>query len=176
MPIVDVVYKSHTRPYRGVGLVDLLALVPKGGIAVEIGVYEGDATAYFAEHFDTVYAVDPWPTGHVPWEPHRTFKDIEDTFDKNKAPNVIKMKTTSVEAAKQIGDVDFVYIDAKHEYPHVKEDICAWMYKTKYIGGHDYHPGTFPGVVMAVKEFFKNVTVFEDTSWLVIRGDLLDRQ
>ena len=50
----------------------------------------------------------------------------------------------SVEAAKDFEDksLDFVYIDAAHDYESVKVDIRAWFPKIKIggtIGGHDFY-------------------------------------
>jgi predicted O-methyltransferase YrrM len=64
----------------------------------------------------------------------------------------------SIEAAKQFENksVDFVFIDAAHEYEDVQNDIEAWLPKIKtggIIAGHDYIP-TYPGVMRAVNEKF----------------------
>ena len=50
--------------------------------------------------------------------------------------------------------VDFVFIDADHDYLSVKKDIEAWLPKIKnggIISGHDYEE---PSVNKAVKEIF----------------------
>jgi len=72
--------------------------------------------------------------------------------------NVIQiMKMDSLEAVEIINDntLDFVYIDANHDYEFVKQDLNAWKNKVKFggiIGGHDYNYfGT--GVKRAVDEF-----------------------
>jgi hypothetical protein len=39
------------------------------------------------------------------------------------------------------GELDFVYIDANHEYEHVLEDVRAWAPKVRaggIVSGHDY--------------------------------------
>jgi len=64
--------------------------------------------------------------------------------------------TYSYKAASLYEDnsLDFVFIDASHDYENVKKDIEAWLPKIKLggtIGGHDYHI-TWPGVIQAVKE------------------------
>jgi hypothetical protein len=72
-------------------------------------------------------------------------------------------RLTSVQAAERLGDrsIDFVYIDARHDYNSVLEDLRAWFPKVRVGGilsGHDYVTGRFPqgefGVRRAVDEFF----------------------
>jgi Methyltransferase domain len=72
-------------------------------------------------------------------------------------------RTTSVEAAARIEprSLDFIYLDARHDYASVKEDLEAWCHKLRPGGifsGHDYVDGTLPmgvfGVKSAVDEFF----------------------
>jgi len=69
------------------------------------------------------------------------------------------LKMDSVKAAELIEDglLDFVYIDAGHDYEHVKADLDAWGVKVKVggiIGGHDYgYPQS--GVKQAVDEFIE---------------------
>ncbi len=72
----------------------------------------------------------------------------------------------SVEMAATFTDssLDFVYIDARHDYAGVMEDLVAWYPKLKdggILAGHDYIPdqikpveGDF-GVQKAVLEFTK---------------------
>jgi hypothetical protein len=72
-------------------------------------------------------------------------------------------RTTSVEAAARVPDhsFDFVYIDARHDYDSVKEDLEAWCAKVRpggILAGHDYVDGDLPQgefyVKSAVDEFF----------------------
>ena len=74
----------------------------------------------------------------------------------------------SVEAAERVpeGSLDFVYIDARHDYGSVLEDLDAWFSKVKpggIIAGHDYADGDFPqgkfGVKSAVDEFFARLEI-----------------
>ena len=65
--------------------------------------------------------------------------------------------------------LDFVFLDADHDYESVKADIAAWLPKVKpggILAGHDYMCG-WPGVDRAVAEAFNAVT-FQDNSWMVI--------
>ena len=69
----------------------------------------------------------------------------------------------------KILSLDFVYIDASHDYKSVQADINAWYPKVKpggYIGGHDYRSNC-PGVWRAVNERFGRGGVEQiGTSWL----------
>lgn len=63
----------------------------------------------------------------------------------------------SLEAATRFADgsLDFVYVDAAHDYESVKADLNAWFPKVSdrgIIAGHDFD-ATHPGVVQAVTEF-----------------------
>jgi predicted O-methyltransferase YrrM len=80
------------------------------------------------------------------------------------------MRKRTVEAAEAFEDgyFDFVFIDADHSHQAVKEDIAAWRPKVRpggWLGGHDYHPKKFPGVVSAVKEVFGKSVHFRD-GWI----------
>jgi hypothetical protein len=64
--------------------------------------------------------------------------------------------------------LDFVFLDAAHDYDNVKADITAWRSKVKsggYLGGHDYQL-IFPGVMKAVQEEFPQHQTYGFT-WLV---------
>jgi hypothetical protein len=64
---------------------------------------------------------------------------------------------TSVEAANLYEDnsLDFVCIDAAHDYESIKSDILAWLPKIKVGGmlaGDDY---PYPGVTKATNELLE---------------------
>lgn len=72
-------------------------------------------------------------------------------------------RLTSLAAAARVPDrsLDFVYIDARHDYASVMEDLAAWFPKVRPGGifaGHDYVDGVYRGTVFGVKravdEFF----------------------
>jgi hypothetical protein len=72
-------------------------------------------------------------------------------------------RMTSVEAAPKVPErsLDFVYIDARHDYDSVTEDLEAWCAKVRpggILAGHDYVDGDLPEgefyVKSAVDEFF----------------------
>ena len=55
------------------------------------------------------------------------------------------------------GDLDWVFIDANHNYDYVRADIAAWTPKVRpggIIAGHDYLDRDGWGVIRAVDEAF----------------------
>lgn len=76
------------------------------------------------------------------------------------------------DAAGMVPDhsLDFVFIDADHGERAVSHDIANWQPKVRvggWLGGHDYHPKKFPGVVKAVNVAFgsKRVQHWPGTIW-----------
>jgi predicted O-methyltransferase YrrM len=64
--------------------------------------------------------------------------------------------------------LDFVFIDASHEYVDVKADLIHWYPKVKNGGvfaGHDYP--AYTGVKTAVDEFFYNKKIYnQELCWI----------
>lgn len=95
---------------------------------------------------------------------------LQNTSSVSNQINPIRM--TSVDATKLYDDesLDFVFIDASHEYDDVINDINSWYPKVKkggYLCGHDYVK--FGGVNKAVNELIKdkglNLSVVK-SSWI----------
>lgn len=138
----------------------------------EIGVERGHFTEQLLAAFPALHmlAVDPW-------QPEGDFADwpmlkIAAEFKRRIEPyenRVTVMHMTSVAAAKQVADasLDFVFIDADHNYESVKQDIEAWQPKVKPGGllmGHDFSP-KYPGVGDAVTAAFP-VFAVDPFSWV----------
>jgi predicted O-methyltransferase YrrM len=152
---------------------------------VEVGAFYGKSAAYMAVEiansgksikFDVV---DTWRGSpehqEGAWD-HREDM-VNDTafevFTENMKPaegfyNAVKLHSTEAAKLHEDNSLDFVFIDASHEYESVKADIEAWYPKIKlggYIGGHDYVPGQY-GVYQAVDErFIKDFDLY-GVSWL----------
>jgi len=150
---------------------------------VEVGTWKGMSACYMAVEiinsnknikFD---CVDTWE--YVPTSIEITENQCAGLFDiflENIKPvnHVINIvKSTSWEAANKYEDksLDFVFIDAAHDYESVIKDLNGWFPKIKkngIIAGHDYHFNV--GVYPAVNEFFKKIKLPVkqiSTSWLV---------
>jgi len=79
---------------------------------------------------------------------------------------ILKMDTT--EAAKEVGDLDFIFIDAGHDYESVKRDIIDWKDKVRpggFIIGHDWD---WPTVRRAAEEFFTPTPAEDNVWWLPV--------
>ncbi|HDL86404.1 MAG TPA: class I SAM-dependent methyltransferase [Candidatus Acetothermia bacterium] len=73
-------------------------------------------------------------------------------------PRYTILRMSSAEAATnfQDGFLDFVYIDAGHQYENCRDDIRTWIVKVRvggYVCGHDYSSKKNPGVRRAVDKF-----------------------
>ncbi len=140
-------------------LLDIILLTEKRNKMVEVGSLAGFSTRLFSLYFDSVISVDPYKPGY----------DEEDINSQEKRlmlardlfllrfmddPKVSQLQIPSTEAAHRFEDhsIDFVYLDAGHNYQAVKTDIETWLPKVRsggFIAGDDYK---WPGVKEAVSE------------------------
>lgn len=123
----------------------------------EIGVDKGDYSEVLckANPQATIYGIDPY--SRIAYEPnivphdagiYDTQEGFEDNYQKaisklSKYPNYIMMRGYSLDALKQFDDksLDFVYIDANHDFPNFINDLHEWAKKVKIggiVSGHDY--------------------------------------
>ena len=145
-------------------------------VGAEVGVCYGAFSEKLYKHMPdlTLFAVDSWDNAETRRRERVHSRNVEWFFRNrmaNNRPIVIKMFST--DAAKYIADgsLDFVYIDAAHDYENVKLDINAWAPKVRkggIVSGDDYYP--FPsgstGVVDAVNEYVKEHGIkLEVTEW-----------
>lgn len=153
----------------------------------EIGVADGRYSEYLCK---TIPDLKLWCVD--PWEPYkgnnrylgysrRDHRPNEELARERMAPyKSIMFKLMSMDAVKLFsdGDLDFVYIDANHDYEYVKEDIEEWAKKVKkggIVSGHDYYSFNHAGVQKAVDEYAKahQLTIFttdeKEPSWWFIK-------
>jgi len=132
---------------------DMVYSFPAGAHFVEIGCLEGQSLIYLIK--ETMKAGKEFKITAIDH-----FKDQSDGLLSRFHDNLASYKEEfnlmimdSTEAANYFDAVDFVFIDAAHDYESVKQDILAWLPKVKgIIAGHDYP--AYKGVVMAVDEVF----------------------
>lgn len=146
-------------------------IFPDGSKFVEVGSWKGRSSCYLGVEIynsnKNIYldCIDTWEGS----EEHLNMNIINNNclykeFLKNTQPlrsiiRPIKMKSTEAVSMYEDNSLDFVFIDASHEYSDVLTDINVWFPKVKNGGmfcGHDYSPN-WPGVCRAVDEFFTNL-------------------
>ena len=76
----------------------------------------------------------------------------------------------SVTAASFFADrsIDWVHLDGRHDYEHVKADIAAWLPKVKvdgWLSGDDYDEVKWPEVVLAVREMLPEAQLWSINQW-----------
>lgn len=150
---------------------------------VEVGTWKGMSAAYMAVEiinsgkdirFD---CIDTWDfVGSTRWSaqlttdgagiPQHMFDSLYEVFLKNIEPvrhkiNPVKSLSWDGAALYEDNSLDFVFIDAAHDYESVKKDLKAWFPKIKkggLIAGHDFE---CVDVREATAEFFEGRTIYE---------------
>ena len=150
-------WKSLPRLFRKLGFT----------LGAEIGVEVGAFSKYLCQDNPKLklYSIDSWSA----------YKDYGYGKSQNRqnsyyqraqvklAPyNCQIVQDYSMSAVRRFADesLDFVYIDANHDYKYVKEDIREWSKKVRrggIVAGHDYYvfPSGNDGVVKAVDEWVR---------------------
>jgi Methyltransferase domain len=139
------------------------------GTGVEVGVKKGIFSETILEgwHGRKLISVDPWREGPA-GEADPSTQAEHDSFYEETAERLTRFgerseiwRMTSVEAAARVepSSLDFVYVDALHDYVSVKADLEQWFAKIRPGGvfaGHDYYntPHVSFRVKQAVDEFF----------------------
>lgn len=144
---------------------------PSGSRFVEVGVWKGKSAAFMCIEIANskkeidFYCVDTWE-GSIEHKEKPELSQLYEIFTDNMRPvenYYMPIRKPSLEAVYDFKDesIDFVFIDASHEYEDVVEDLKAWWPKIKkggVLAGHDYYPDqpTWGGVCKAVTEVFPN--------------------
>lgn len=170
---------------------------PEGSCFVEVGTYLGRSICSLAEVVEqsgkaiTVIGIDTC-RGSGPEGPRR--KDYhgaavnqgEGTFAGALHKNVLAcgygdaitlIIADSVKAAKMFPDasVDWVHLDARHDYNSVTTDIQNWLPKVRqggWLSGDDYDEVKWPDVVRAVGDVLPGAKVWSTGQWRwIVRPD-----
>lgn len=173
--------ENHMRgvaPYLTRGLLDLISELPNNISMIEIGCYAGESTKMFLESgkISKLYAIDPYFENYDPLDPYAMaykMSDVKQSFIENvvnKYSQVEFLNVTSEEAMNKFQEksLDFIYIDANHQYEFVKKDLefKKFIKDGGIIAGHDYI--SHAGVKRAVDEVLGIPhSVYADWSWLV---------
>lgn len=176
---------------RAAAILDKISFV-KNPIGVEVGVFTGELSKRLLGRPDlTLYMVDSWvehekDSQYALTDYHgKLSQDYQESLY-NHTSNVTVfagerariIRKDSVIAAGDFEDqsLDFVFIDADHNYEAVKKDIEAWLPKVKdggIISGHDYENENFPawGVKKAVDELGTPELGLNYT-WFINKGEI----
>ena len=135
----------------------------------EIGVYDGKYSLIMCENIPNIHhiCVDTW----LPSRNHRWQRRLDKAFRRAQrilAPYDVKfMKMTSLEAADILenNSLDFIYIDALHDYHNMLADAYAWYPKLRKGGIFSGHDWGHHGVTKAVLDFVcdKNINNLKHT-------------
>lgn len=155
---------------------------------VEVGVWRGHSIIHLAKALNKngcvdpkIYAVDCFDKVEDPIILSKLEEGEQEIlweiYDYNLTINDVRNMITDIrmpspKAADEFEDdsLDFVFIDANHDYEPVKADIAAWKPKIRkggVLAGHDYKNG-WKGVDYAVKESLGsgNFEVFPGSVWM----------
>ena len=151
----------------------LLAMMPKGAVCAEVGVWKGDFSERILRETEptTLYLIDPWkfqdefPERMYGGSVARSQQDMDAIFEGVKARlagwnSVRFVRDFSSNALRALEDasLDWIYIDGNHYYEYALEDLQLARAKIKpggYIAGDDYLWGEKDGfpIQRAVAEF-----------------------
>ena len=127
-------------------------------LGVEVGVRTGWYAKYILDHTDmTLHAIDPWENNAELANAESVYAECQARLSAyTDRVKIVKAYSPAVTGEYEDGILDFIYIDALHDYESVKKDMTAWWPKLRVGGilaGHDFSPSHWPGVVRAVHEF-----------------------
>jgi len=106
----------------------------KTGMGAEIGVeYGSNSKQILTQYKGKLICVDMWANEEIYKKAMETLSPLQTTI----------IRKSSIEAANDIdfGSLDFVYIDAGHDFMNFANDLHYWLKKLKIGGimsGHDY--------------------------------------
>ena len=161
-------------------------------VGAEIGVEQGIFSKQILEGNPVVklFCVDAWQAyhgyrEHVNQEKLNSFYEI--TKQRTSGHDCILVRKFSVDAARDFkdGSLDFVYIDANHEFSQVVADLSAWVPKVRIggiISGHDFLRRKPSGYqVHVVEAVYGYTSAYRVSPWFLLGakefkdGELRDR-
>ena len=151
----------------------------------EVGVFKGKNSINMLRNLNIqqLYLIDSYEqikydegnkAGNVvDWNPY--YEIAQNNLCKYRE-NIHFIRKSSNNAIHEIPyNLDFVYIDANHDYEAVLNDISLYYPKIKkggVLGGHDYCP-IYPGVARAINEYFNYPKMIcnnnNHTEWWIIK-------
>jgi len=159
---------------------DMVSQANDGDLFVELGAWKGKSAAFMAveivnagkqigfeiiDNFQGLYQENKSPRANIELF-RKEYREC--LLNLNEVPWVRVIALPSTDAIGLYADesISFLFIDANHDYEHVKEDIKMWLPKIKaggVIAGHDYT--NFPGVKKAVDELLPEAEQVSVRCW-----------
>lgn len=164
---------GYTKESELAMLAHIAAEMPPEAVVVEVGAWKGRSTLAIASGLELVrdarlIAVDTF-SGDPGWAEQPDPTEARQTFEGNTSSVAFLeiVQAPSAEAAALVPDrsIDWVFIDALHDYKSVRSDIAAWAPKLRrgaLMSGHDYGRA---GVTEAVSVSFGRVAI-EGSVWM----------
>lgn len=162
-------------------LIDLISNGKNIHKIAELGIYRGVVYEFILNRLKNsifeYWAIDSWTIQVDPTWRKVQEKKWEEMYLKAckgmiKFPQLHVVKTKTIDAAKLFPEnyFDLVFIDANHSYEAVMIDIKTWLplvRKKGILAGHDYGAKKFPGVKLAVNEYFRDtIEILPNTVWV----------
>jgi hypothetical protein len=164
-----------------------------GSCFVEVGTYVGRSLCSLAEVVDqsnkkiTVIGIDTCrgsgPEGYRQKDYHGEMVQIgggtlagllhKNIIDCGFADKISLIIADSIVASRLFNDnsLDWVHLDARHEYESVRADLNAWLPKVKrggWLSGDDYDEMKWPEVVRAVSDALPQAKAWSTQQWRMI--------
>jgi hypothetical protein len=163
---------------------------PEGSCFVEVGTYLGRSLCSLGDVVErsgktfTVIGIDTCrgsgPEGYRQKDYHGavvaqnggTFAGIlhKNVIDCGYGEAISLIIASSVAASRLFGDasIDWVHLDARHDYANVTADIRAWLPKVKpggWLSGDDYDESKWPEVIRAVGDLLPGAKAWSTQQW-----------
>ncbi len=185
-----IISKYHVHPEAQrppipleIGRNDLPELFKELGykVGAEIGVERAAYSEVILKAGLYLYAIDAW-TAYKGYREHVTQKELDGFFRqvKEKLANYNDcqiIRCFSMDALKLIPDrsLDFVYIDAAHDFQNATNDIAEWIKKVRpggIISGHDFNRNKKKDYICHVKDVVQAWAYSHEIKiWYITRGD-----
>jgi len=176
------------------GRVELAKLFNELGftIGTEVGIERGEYSEILLRSNPKLrlFSVDAWQV-YNGYRDHTNQKTMDKIYKEAKKRlakyNCKLIKKLSADAVKSFKyeSLDFVYIDASHEFSHVAHDLVEWSKRVRpggIVAGHDYIKKTDPGYQSHVVDALHGyVAAYNISPWFilgrksVVDGEVRDR-
>lgn len=134
--------------------------LPANSPGIVVGVAFGGQVLHHASLGHRVVGLDPY----CPYDPKDVLNCAPELMDARYQRTLerigdkailrrMDLTTYAVDHPEELAEAEWIFIDGDHRYEAVKRDIqIALSAKIPLVGGHDFFPTGWPGVVRAVDE------------------------